>query len=86
LKSILKIGYLGLPVADHLCDHLIMIVCLCREVSDREITAAVRAGATTLDDVARACAGAGTDCGSCRSLIQRQLRCDARRDRADAAA
>ena len=50
-----------------------MIVCVCRGVSDRELTEAVRCGARNLDDIARHCDGAGTDCGSCRRFIQREV-------------
>jgi len=52
-----------------------MIVCLCRGVSDRQIVEAVRCGARSLDDVARRCDGAGTDCGSCRAHIEDHLGC-----------
>lgn len=41
-----------------------MIVCQCRVVSDRDITEALEAGATTLGRVCRA-TGAGSDCGGC---------------------
>jgi bacterioferritin-associated ferredoxin len=52
-----------------------MIVCLCRGVSDRQIVEAVHDGARSLDDVARRCDGAGTDCGSCRADIAGHLGC-----------
>ena len=45
-----------------------MRVCHCHAVSDRTIRACVRAGATTVDAVGRAC-GAGTSCGGCRPLV-----------------
>lgn len=51
-----------------------MIVCLCRGVADREIAEAVRCGATSIDDISRACAGAGGDCGTCRPHIEEYLR------------
>ena len=54
-----------------------MIACLCRGVSDREITDAIRCGARTLEEVATRCAGAGGDCGACRSFIEEQLGGDA---------
>ena len=41
-----------------------MVLCICRAVTDREIDAAVRAGARSVDAVG-ACCGAGTDCGAC---------------------
>lgn len=45
-----------------------MIVCHCFCVSDREIRSCVRAGASGISDVGRAC-GAGTGCGGCRPEI-----------------
>ena len=41
-----------------------MIVCHCRVVSDRDVAAAVDAGARTLGSVCQS-TGAGQDCGSC---------------------
>lgn len=46
-----------------------MVLCICRAVTDREIDAAVHAGARSVDAVA-ACCGAGTDCGACREAIE----------------
>jgi len=46
-----------------------MIMCLCRAVSDREVSHCIAGGAETIDDVTRGC-GAGSDCGSCRSDIE----------------
>lgn len=48
------------------------IVCFCLAVSEREIVAAIRAGAQTPQDVAAQC-GAGTGCGSCREDIEALL-------------
>jgi len=45
-----------------------MIVCVCHGVSERQVEAVVAEGATTADQVARAC-GAGTDCGTCRFML-----------------
>jgi bacterioferritin-associated ferredoxin len=45
-----------------------MIVCVCRRVSDRAISAAVASGARSMEDIAAA-TGAGTDCGRCREAI-----------------
>jgi bacterioferritin-associated ferredoxin len=45
-----------------------VIVCHCQAVCDREIRAAVRAGARSLRQVARAC-DAGRSCGGCRPAI-----------------
>ena len=46
-----------------------MLVCHCKQVSDRQIRDAVRAGARTRGDVARACA-AGTRCGGCGPAVE----------------
>jgi bacterioferritin-associated ferredoxin len=46
-----------------------MVLCICRAITDREIDAAVRAGASSVDAVA-ACCGAGSDCGACRDAIE----------------
>jgi bacterioferritin-associated ferredoxin len=50
----------------------IMIVCLCRSVTDRAIRAAIDAGATTMEEVGQACR-AGTGCGACRIVIEEML-------------
>jgi bacterioferritin-associated ferredoxin len=50
-----------------------MIVCMCRNVSDRAVAAAVHAGARTVADVARATGGAGSACGCCSSTIEEML-------------
>ncbi len=50
-----------------------MIVCICRRVSDASIRAALDAGATTADDVARA-TGASTECGCCRGTVEAIVR------------
>jgi bacterioferritin-associated ferredoxin len=49
-----------------------MILCVCQAVTDREVDAAVRGGARSVDAVA-ACCGAGTDCGACRDAIQERI-------------
>ncbi len=46
-----------------------MRVCHCHGVTDREIRACVRAGATSPEAVARAC-GEGSSCGGCRPLVE----------------
>jgi bacterioferritin-associated ferredoxin len=54
-----------------------MIVCLCANVSERELVATIEAGATTVKEVGRKC-GAGTGCGACKPLIRECLsRCRA---------
>lgn len=45
-----------------------MIVCHCFGVTDREIRASIKGGATSCEDVA-ACCGAGSGCGGCESLV-----------------
>jgi bacterioferritin-associated ferredoxin len=49
-----------------------MIVCHCRAVSDRAITAQVLAGADSVDQLAKSC-GAGDDCGGCHRRLERLL-------------
>jgi len=49
-----------------------MVLCICRAVTEREIDAAVRAGARSVDAVG-ACCGAGTDCGACREAIEARI-------------
>lgn len=49
-----------------------MVLCICRSVTDREVDAAIGAGARSLGEVARA-SGAGTDCGCCTSAIEQRL-------------
>ncbi len=46
-----------------------MLVCHCRGISDRQIRHAVRNGASSARDVARA-TGAGMRCGGCRSNVK----------------
>ena len=54
-----------------------MIVCLCFGVSDSHVEAAIAGGASTTEDVARVCGGAGRDCRACcpllESLLERNL-------------
>ena len=49
-----------------------MIVCVCQGVRCSEVRSAIRGGALTVEAVGAAC-GAGTDCGSCRSVIEDML-------------
>lgn len=46
-----------------------MIVCHCKGITDREIRSAVRDGAKTKRQVARACQ-AGRSCGGCHPVIR----------------
>jgi bacterioferritin-associated ferredoxin len=43
-------------------------VCGCRAVTDRQVRAAVKAGASTVTEVAEHCGAAGR-CGSCADLV-----------------
>jgi len=45
-----------------------MILCICRNVSDRVVLRTIRDGASSLEEVQAAC-GAGSDCGSCHHRI-----------------
>jgi bacterioferritin-associated ferredoxin len=49
-----------------------MIVCLCSNVSERELLATIAAGATTVKEIGRRC-GAGAGCGACKPLIKECL-------------
>lgn len=49
-----------------------MIVCLCANVTERELLDTIAAGATTVKEVGRRC-GAGTGCGTCKPLIRECL-------------
>jgi bacterioferritin-associated ferredoxin len=49
-----------------------MYVCICKAVTERAVKAAIAGGAGSVDEVGR-CTGAGTDCGSCRLKIAREL-------------
>ncbi len=63
-----------------------MIVCLCANVSERELVATIASGATTVKEVGRRC-GAGAGCGACKPLIRECLaRCRAAAAAAEPAA
>jgi bacterioferritin-associated ferredoxin len=47
-----------------------MIVCSCRAVNDASLRAAVAAGASTPEDLARTC-DAGNRCGGCWPALER---------------
>ena len=49
-----------------------MYVCVCRAVTDRQVAAAIDAGAHTLDAVKHVCR-AGGDCGACHGMIEDML-------------
>jgi bacterioferritin-associated ferredoxin len=63
--------------------NITMIVCVCKAVSERQIRAAVKDGATSLRDLTREL-GVGTCCGKClpeaKSTLAASLKaCDATR-------
>lgn len=49
-----------------------MIVCLCANVTERQLAETIAAGATTVKEIGRRC-GAGTGCGACKPLIRECL-------------
>jgi bacterioferritin-associated ferredoxin len=53
----------------------VVIVCICRGVSDRQVRLAVLQGAASLNQVTAMC-DAGGDCGSCHEQIQEMLGAD----------
>jgi bacterioferritin-associated ferredoxin len=55
-----------------------MLVCHCKAVTDRAIRAAVREGAQTRNDVAKACA-AGMCCGGCGPAVDEIIEAEANR-------
>ena len=46
-----------------------MFVCICHGVPQHEVEASIAGGATTREDVTRACR-AGGDCGACHGMIE----------------
>lgn len=46
-----------------------MIVCVCKQVSEREVDALLASGCRTVAEVARR-TGAGTDCGCCAAALR----------------
>ena len=50
-----------------------MILCVCANVSERDLRATIGDGATTMKEIGRRC-GAGAGCGECRSAIRECLR------------
>jgi bacterioferritin-associated ferredoxin len=49
-----------------------MYVCLCRQVTDRCVHAAIAAGARDAESLGRMCR-AGTGCGGCRATVEAML-------------
>ena len=49
-----------------------MLICHCRQVSDRQIAEAAQLGAVTVGHVGKHC-GAGTECGGCVPAIRQVL-------------
>jgi bacterioferritin-associated ferredoxin len=56
-----------------------VVLCICQAVTDREIDAAIHAGARSLADIEDRCGGAGSDCGCCREAIEARLSTSERR-------
>jgi len=50
-----------------------MYICICSAITDRQIRAAVAAGATSLEDVSMQL-GVGAGCGCCREAAQQIVR------------
>jgi bacterioferritin-associated ferredoxin len=46
-----------------------MYVCVCRAVTDKQVTEAIEGGAETVAEVTRVCE-AGGDCGACHQKIE----------------
>jgi bacterioferritin-associated ferredoxin len=46
-----------------------MLICICKGLSERAIHGTIRGGATTVEEIGRAC-GAGTDCGTCQDALE----------------
>ncbi len=57
-----------------------MYVCVCRAVTDKEVSKVIEDGAETVEEVTRAC-GAGGDCGACQNHIEGMIddHCEKRR-------
>ncbi|MDP8937772.1 MAG: (2Fe-2S)-binding protein [Actinomycetota bacterium] len=49
-----------------------MYACICRAVTERTVSAAIAAGACSVDDLAAGC-GAGSRCGACLPSLHRLL-------------
>ena len=56
----------------------VMIVCLCKGVTDRTIRTLVHEGACSIRDVGRAC-DAGRTCGGCRPTIHQLVETETKR-------
>jgi bacterioferritin-associated ferredoxin len=48
-----------------------MIICLCRAKSDKDVSRAIEAGASSIRDLQEC--GIGTDCGSCHGVLRQML-------------
>src|SRR5262249_58810045 len=72
-KKVLEIDFQNRVVSPTGSRDWLMILCICRGVSEREVVEAGRCGARTLEDGSRRCGGAGGDCGSCLAYIVRHL-------------
>ena len=65
--------------------HKRMYICICRAIRDREVDAAVRAGARRPVDVFRAC-GKSPQCGTCACDMRERIAHTIAREQASAPA
>jgi bacterioferritin-associated ferredoxin len=49
-----------------------MFVCLCNGITNQVVAEAIAAGASTTNEISKAC-GAGADCGRCRRTLRKLL-------------
>lgn len=47
-----------------------MIVCQCRRTTDRQVLDALERGASSLEEIAAACDGTGSDCRGCLPTLE----------------
>lgn len=52
-----------------------MVVCLCQGISEKRVLAAIRTGASTRQQVTKACR-AGGGCGGCHDVIKDLIRAE----------
>lgn len=72
MQSMLKVIFNNAACSGTPLGAASMIVCLCKNVSNRVIEDSIEDGATTIEEVGRAC-GAGTDCGGCHCELEEML-------------
>jgi bacterioferritin-associated ferredoxin len=57
-------------------DGELMVLCLCKAVTDAAVRQVIEDGATSVDEIGARC-GAGTDCGGCRGSLADLVAADA---------